>query len=113
MNAQDTYIFDADENRRGHSLNAMCYSLKSEDNRRRFSSDEASYCRSFGLSTEQQEAVLQRDWTRMLDLGGSIFCIYKLAVLDGRSLQYLGAVFSGMTEQGFTEMMRAGGRSDG
>lgn len=32
----------------------------------------------YGLTAEQREAVLSRDWTRMLELGGSIFYVFKL-----------------------------------
>jgi protocatechuate 4,5-dioxygenase alpha chain len=49
----------------------------------------------------------------MIDLGGSIFYVFKLAMIDGRSMQYLGGVFTGMTEDEFVAAMRAGGRRDG
>jgi protocatechuate 4,5-dioxygenase alpha chain len=49
----------------------------------------------------------------MLELGGSIFYVFKLAVLDNRSMQYLGGVFTGMSAEDFTEAMKAGGRSFG
>jgi protocatechuate 4,5-dioxygenase alpha chain len=57
--------------------------------------------------------VLDRDWPAMLELGGNIFVVVKLAVLDGRSMQYLGGVFSGLGEDRFVAEMRAGGRSTG
>jgi protocatechuate 4,5-dioxygenase alpha chain len=34
-------------------------------------------------------------------------------MMDGRSMQYLGGVFTGMTEEEFVAVMRAGGRTDG
>ena len=49
----------------------------------------------------------------MLELGGNIFYVYKLAMMDGRSMQYLGGVFTGTSEAEFTAAMRAGGRGDG
>jgi hypothetical protein len=48
----------------------------------------------------------------MLDLGGNIFYIFKLAMVDQKSMQYLGGVFTGMTEEDFAAMIRASGRSD-
>ena len=57
--------------------------------------------------------MLDRDWQAMIDLGGSIFYVYKLAMMDGRSMQYLGGVFTGMGEEDFLAAMRAGGRRDG
>ena len=47
----------------------------------------------------------------MLQLGGNIYYTFKLAIFDGRSMQYVGAAMSGVTEDSFREMMIAGGRS--
>jgi protocatechuate 4,5-dioxygenase, alpha chain len=108
-----TPIFDGDTSRRGLRMNKLFMSLREAANRERFLADEAGYCREFGLSEQQQEAVLGRDWQAMIDLGGSIFYVYKLAMMDGRSMQYLGGVFTGMGEEDFLAAMRAGGRRDG
>jgi hypothetical protein len=60
--ARDDYPLDLSRNRRGYALNRMCGSLKSPDDRRRFSADEGAYCDAYGLSPEQKKAVLERDW---------------------------------------------------
>ncbi|MFE1176431.1 protocatechuate 3,4-dioxygenase [Streptomyces sp. NPDC058773] len=93
-------------------MNKLFMSLRHGNARREFRADEAAYCRKFGLSAEQTTATLGRDWQAMLDLGGSIFYIYKLAMMDGLSLQYLGGVFTGMSEAEFKAAMLAGGRTD-
>jgi protocatechuate 4,5-dioxygenase alpha chain len=111
--ARDDYLLDLGASRRGYALNKMCLSLKDEHNRRRFSQDEAAYCEEFGLSPGQKQAILERDWIGMLELGGSIFYTYKLAMLDGKSMQHLGGVFTGMTAEEFAEAMRSGGRNLG
>ncbi len=108
-----TPIFDGDTSRRGFRMNKLFMSLRDAAARERFLADEAAYCQEFGLTPEQQEAVLGRDWQAMIDLGGSIFYVYKLAMMDGRSMQYLGGVFTGMGEDDFLAAMRAGGRRDG
>ncbi|TPQ23669.1 protocatechuate 4,5-dioxygenase subunit alpha [Streptomyces sporangiiformans] len=108
-----TYVFDAAESRRGRALNRLCGSLKDAENRERFKADEAAYCDVYGLDAQQRDAVLSRDWTRMMDLGGSIFYVFKLAMVDEKSMQYLGGVFTGMTTEEFAEALRAGGRSFG
>ncbi|MPY47866.1 protocatechuate 3,4-dioxygenase [Streptomyces acidicola] len=107
-----TYVFDGPTSRRGHHMNKLFMSLRKEDARAEFLADQAGYCRRFGLSEEQTTAVLGRDWQAMLDLGGSIFYIYKLALMDGLSMQYLGGVFTGMSEADFKAEMLAGGRTD-
>lgn len=110
---RDDYPLDLAASRRGYALNRLCGSLKDQENRVRFSSDEAAYCDVYGLTPEQKRAVLERDWTAMLDLGGSIFYTYKLAMLDKLSMQYLGGVFTGMSAEEFTAAMRSGGRRFG
>jgi len=110
---RDTYVFDIADARRGAALNRMCSSLRVADRRERFLADESAYVDAYGLDPQQISAVLDRDWTAMLELGGSIFCIYKLARVDQRSMQYLGGVFSGMGEPEFSAAMRSGGRSFG
>jgi protocatechuate 4,5-dioxygenase alpha chain len=108
-----TPVFDGESSRRGLRMNKLFMSLRSAENRERLLADEAGYCREFGLTAEQEKAVLDRDWQAMIDLGGSIFYVYKLAMMDGRSMQYLGGVFTGMGEEDFLAAMRAGGRRDG
>ena len=106
-----TYVFGIADSRRGRALNRLCASLKSEANRREFSADEESYCTKYGLDELQRRAILDRDWVAMLDLGGSIFYVFKLAMVDGRSMQYLGGVFCGLTQEQFLAAMRSGGRT--
>jgi protocatechuate 4,5-dioxygenase alpha chain len=107
-----TPIFDGDTSRRGLRMNKLFMSLRDAGNRERFLADEAAYCREFRVTPEQEKAVLERDWQAMIDLGGSIFYVYKLAMMDGRSMQYLGGVFTGMSEAEFKAAMLAGGRTD-
>ncbi|MCM3849479.1 protocatechuate 3,4-dioxygenase [Pseudonocardia sp. DR1-2] len=107
-----TYVFDGPTSRRGHAMNKLFMSLVSGSARSEFVADEAAYCARHALSDEQTTAVLERDWQAMLDLGGSIFYVYKLAMMDGLSMQYLGGVFTGMSEDEFKAAMLAGGRTD-
>ncbi|MGY2078448.1 protocatechuate 4,5-dioxygenase subunit alpha [Modestobacter sp. SYSU DS0657] len=106
-----TPIFDGATSRRGFKMNKLFMSLRTKEARDRFLSDEPAYCAEFGLTPEQTRAVTERDWQAMIDLGGSIFYVYKLAMMDGRSMQYLGGVFTGMTEDEFKAALAAGGRS--
>jgi protocatechuate 4,5-dioxygenase alpha chain len=111
--AKDTYVFDIAAGRRGAAINRLCASFKDERNRHDFLSDEEAYCSRFDLTDEQRRAILDRDWVGMLDLGASIFYLFKLAQVDSRSMQYLGGVFSGMTEEEFRSLMASGGRHFG
>jgi protocatechuate 4,5-dioxygenase alpha chain len=110
---QENYVFDLATSRRGYRMNKLFASLSDPANRERFTADEAAYCQEFRLTPEQQQAVLDRDWQAMLDLGGSIFYVFKLATMDKRSMQYLGGVFTGMTEEEFMAALKSGGRIRG
>lgn len=40
-------------------------------------------------------------------------CVFKLAMVNQQSMQYLGEVFTGMTTEEFTQALKAGGRNFG
>ncbi len=106
-----TFVFDADRARQGYPINAFCMSLMKDANRKAFKADEAGYLKQFNMSPEQEEAILKRDYNRMLELGGNIYFTAKLGATDGHSFQHLAAVMTGNTQQGYADMMLAGGRS--
>jgi len=89
----------------------FCMSLMKEENRKAFKADEAGYLKKFKLTPAQAEAILKRDYNRMLELGGNIYFTAKLGATDGHSFQHLAAVMTGNTQQDYAEMMLAGGRS--
>jgi protocatechuate 4,5-dioxygenase alpha chain len=106
-----TFVFDAERSREGFGINMFCMSLMKEENRKAFKADEAGYLKKFKLSPAQAEAILKRDYNRMLELGGNIYFTAKLGATDGHSFQHLAAVMTGNTQQDYAEMMLAGGRS--
>lgn len=106
-----TYVMDGEHCRKGYHLNMFCMSLNKAENREAFRKDEAAYLDRFKLTPEQRQAVLDRDWLGMLRLGGNIYYTFKLAIFDGRSMQYVGGAMSGITEEDFRQMMINGGRS--
>lgn len=107
-----TYVFDGERHRLGYTLNMVCKSLDSAPNRQAFRSDPEAYLGGFALTAAQRDAVLERDWLGMLRLGGNIYYTFKLAILDGLSMQHVGAAMSGtgMTVEEFRQMMLDGGR---
>lgn len=106
-----TWVFDAQRARKGYHLNNFFMSLMKEDNRKAFLADEAAYLSQFKMSDAQRDAVLQRQWNTMLELGGVVYCLAKLAFTDQHSYQYMAAEMTGMSEQEYVDMMLAGGRS--
>ena len=106
-----TVIFDADQARKGYHLNQFCMSLMKAENRTRFKRDERAYLDEWPMSEEQRQAVLARDFNRMIALGGNIYFLAKLFSTDGRSFQYTAASMTGMTQEEYATMMLKGGRS--
>ena len=106
-----TFVFDAEKSRQGYPINMFCMSLMKEENRRAFKANEAEYLKQWKLSPEQTEAILKRDYNRMLELGGNIYFTAKLGATDGHSFQHLAAVMTGASQQDYAAMMLAGGRS--
>jgi protocatechuate 4,5-dioxygenase, alpha chain len=106
-----TTIFDAEQARRGYHLNMFCMSLMKPDNRTRFKAGERAYLDEWPMSEEQKQAVLARDYNRMISLGANIYFLSKLFSTDGRSFQYTAASMTGLTQEDYAAMMLAGGRS--
>ncbi len=105
-----TFVFDAERSRQGYGINMFCMSLMKDENRKAFKANEAEYLKKFNLTPEQTEAVLKRDYNRMLELGGNIYFTAKLGATDGHSFQHLAAVMTGNTQEDYAEMMLGGGR---
>ena len=106
-----TTIFDADQARRGYHLNQFCMSLMKAANRERFRANERAYLEEWPMTEEQREAVLKRDWGRMIELGGNVYFLSKLFSTDGKSLQYVAAQMTGLSQEAYAKMMLEGGRS--
>src|SRR5438477_11484500 len=106
-----TYVYDAERPQQGFGINMFCMSLMKDDNRKAFKANEAEYLKKFNLTPEQTDAILKRDYNRMLELGGNIYFTAKLGATDGHSFRHLAAVMTGSTQQDYAAMMLAGGRS--
>ena len=62
------------------------------------------------MTDEQRQAVLDRNWLEMLRLGGNIYYTFKIVRHDRRSMQYVGAAMSGVSEDEFKQIMLTGGK---
>ena len=106
-----TTIFDADMARQGFHLNQFCMSLMKAENRERFKADQRAYLDEWPMTEEQKQAVLERDYNRMMVLGGNIYFLAKIFSSDGLSFQHAAATMTGMSQPEYAEMMLNGGRS--
>ena len=105
-----TPIFDGDEAQKGYALNKMCYSFNSEENRAAFLKDEDAYCAKFRLTPAQREAVLHRSVLEMIEAGGNIYYLAKLAGIFGLDVQDIGAQQTGVSVEAFKAKLAAAGR---
>jgi len=106
-----TRVFTASRAKKGYALNQFCMSLMKEANRERFKANERAYLDETNMTEEQKQAVLDRDYNKMIDLGGQIYFLAKIFATDG--LSYLQAVstMTGMPIDEYQQMMISGGRS--
>jgi protocatechuate 4,5-dioxygenase alpha chain len=103
-----TFVFNAERSRQGYGINMFCMSLMKDANRKAFKANEAGYLKKYPLTPEQTDAILKRDYNRMLELGGNIYFTAKLGATDGHSFRHLAAVMTGSTQDDYAAMMLAG-----
>ncbi len=106
-----TYVFTGERAIEGRHLNRFCMSLMSAVNRTRFKADERAYLDEWPMSDAQKRAVMNRDFKALLELGGNIFFVLKIAAVDGRPTQSVAASFAGQSTEEYASMMRSGGRN--
>lgn len=97
--------FDGDLAMRGYALNAMCYSFNSQANRDIFVEDEEAYMAKYNLTDEQKDAVRARDVLAMLDAGGNVYYLAKLAGILGLNVQDLGSLQTGLPLEEFKQRL--------
>lgn len=107
-----TPVFDGAAAQKGLGLNAMCYSFNSADNRAAFLADEAGYMDRFALTPQQCEAVLRRDVLGMIEAGGNVYYLAKLAGIFGLNVQDLGAMQTGLPLEAFKAALLAHGTTE-
>ena len=106
-----TFVFDAERSRQGYGINMFCMSLMKDENRKAFKANEAEYLKKFPLTPEQATAILNREYNRLLELGGNIYFTAKLGATDGHSFRHLAATMTGASQDDYAKMMLGGGRS--
>jgi protocatechuate 4,5-dioxygenase alpha chain len=107
---QGTTLFDGVQARKGYALNKMCFSFNAAENRAAFLRDEDGYCEKYGLSPEQRAAVRRRNVLEMIEAGGNVYYLAKLAGIFGLNVQDIGAQQTGMSVEAFRAKLEAAGR---
>ena len=71
------------------------------ENRARFKANERAYLDEWPMTEEQKQAVLARDYNRLIELGGNIYFLAKIFATDGKSFQYAAALMTGMSQEAY------------
>jgi len=106
-----THVFTAARARQGYHLHKFCMSLMDDASRVAFRADERAYLDRYKMTEEQKQGVLSRDLTRLIELGGNMYFLVKIASTDGWSAQKAVSSMSGMSAEEYGKMMKDGGRS--
>lgn len=96
LSAPGSVIYDGLLAARGMQINRMGNSLKRPVNRDAFRADPEAYLRGFALSEEEREAVLARDWKLLIDHGGHLQALARIAAIDGHYLFHIAAPICGV-----------------
>ena len=107
---QGTIMFDGAQAQKGLALNKMCFSFNDAENRAAFLRDEAGYCEKYGLTPAQRTAVAHRNVLEMIEAGGNVYYLAKLAGIFGLNVQDIGAQQTGMSVEAFKAKLQAAGR---
>jgi protocatechuate 4,5-dioxygenase alpha chain len=105
-----TTIFDGELAQKGFALNRMCFSFNDAENRAAFLRDEDGYCVKYGLTPPQRAAVKHRNVLEMIEAGGNVYYLAKLAGIFGLNVQDIGAQQTGMSVEAFKAKLQAAGR---
>ena len=106
-----TTVFDSDMARAGYHVNQCFMTLMTPENRARFRKDERAYLDEWPMTDAQKQAVLERDYNRMLELGANVYFFAKLFFTDKISFQKGASLMTGVSEEEYRDMMISGGRS--
>lgn len=106
-----TTIFTIELARQGFWLNQFCMSLRTDENRKRFLADNRTYLDEWQMSEEQKQAVIDRDFQKMLDLGGNVYFLSKIFASEGLSYVQAVSTMTDMNVEQYQQMMLNGGRN--
>ena len=94
-------VFTGQRSRAGYRLNKLSASLTDRANREAFLADEDEYCGRYNLTDHERRLVAERDWTAMIEAGGNVYVLLKIAATVGSNLLEVGASMRGETIEEF------------
>lgn len=95
-------VYDGPRALRGHRLNKFALSIRDEENRRQFVADEEIFMKAAGLTEKERDMIRRRDWLEIVNYGGNMYAMIKVARALGISQARVGAQMRG---EDFEEFM--------
>jgi protocatechuate 4,5-dioxygenase, alpha chain len=86
-----SFVYTGPMSTRGRNINRFSLSLKLPENRKAFLADPDAHMARFDLSKTEKDLVHARDWTGLLNAGGHLQAILKIAAAVGENLWHIGA----------------------
>lgn len=105
-----TRVFTAARARKGYHINQFCMSLMKPENRDVWRADERAYLDQWAITEEAKQAILARDYNKLLDLGGNIYFLSKIFSTDGIPFAEACSTMTEQTWPEYRQMMLEGGR---
>lgn len=102
-----TTIFDGEMAMKGYALNKMCYGFNRADNREAFKADEEGWMQKHGLNEAQKTAIRERNILGMIEAGGNIYYLAKLAGIFNLGVQDVGGLQTGRTTEEFQDFLKS------
>jgi protocatechuate 4,5-dioxygenase alpha chain len=102
-----TTIFDGKQAMKGYALNKMCYDFNKKANRDAFAADEEGWMEKYGLNDGQKQAIRSRNVLEMIEQGGNIYYLAKLAGIFKLSVQDVGGLQTGRSTQEFKDFLKS------
>jgi protocatechuate 4,5-dioxygenase alpha chain len=100
-----TTVFDGRQAMKGYDLNKMCFSFNKAANREAFKQDPEAYMTEYKLTEAQKDAIRSRNILAMIEEGGNIYYLAKLAGIFQLSVQDVGGLQTGRTTEEFKEYL--------
>jgi protocatechuate 4,5-dioxygenase alpha chain len=99
-----TFVYTGEMATKGYALTRFGLSLRNPDNRARFLADEDAYMRAAGLTETEIALVRARDWTGLIEAGGHLQAMLKVAATVGQNLWHIGAHNAGLEVEEMTRI---------
>jgi protocatechuate 4,5-dioxygenase alpha chain len=98
-----TTVFTGSRSQQGYRINKLAMSLTEPANRAAFKADERGYMNKYGLTEAEAGLIERRDWAALIEAGGNIYLLLKIAGTVGQNLLQMGAQMRGETLDAFMQ----------